>query len=400
MINFWHESIHSSGKTIKGFLKADSLLAAREQLRAQGYIPITLREQPPRRFFSLSFQRINTQDLSLITRQLATLLAAGIPIAEALQGVSEQTEKTKLRHILEGVRNKVLEGYSLTQAMQDYPSFFPELYRTTIGAGEQTGRLDNILENLAEYIERQQTIKQKVQHALIYPSVMLIVSGSIITFLLTYIVPSMIQVFSESGQTLPLSTRVLIQISHFLQVYGLFIIAFILVLLVSLRQRLKQPQKKRRFHQLLLKLPGIAYLVRSVNIARYIHTFSILFSSGVNVLDTMRIASHLIQNLEMRDVFQEATFQVREGRDISAALKDTHFIPPMTLHLISSGEKSGELASMMKRAALHLEQEIERLIDTGLTLLEPFMIIVMGGVVMFIVLATLLPIFSMEQLVG
>jgi general secretion pathway protein F len=398
--NFYYEAIHSNGKTVKGYVKADSLQGAREQLRAKGFIPIELRERNNKSFFSFQLQRVTKQDLSLVTRQLATLLAAGIPIEEAIHGVSEQTDKTKVRHILEGVRNKILEGYSLAQALNDYPAFFPDLYRTTVNAGEQTGRLDSILENLADYIEKQQLTKQKVQQALIYPIIMMIVSGSIITFLLTYIVPSMIQVFSDTGQTLPLSTIVLIGISHFLQTYGIYLLILIIMMVVVFRRLLKKPKNKLRFDKFLLKVPMIAYIIRSVNVARYIHTFSILFAAGVNVLETMRISAHLIQNLEMREAFQEATFKVREGRDISSALKDTQFMPPMALHLISSGEKSGELASMMKRSAQHLDQEMTRLIDTGMTLLEPFMIIVMGGVVMFIVLATLLPIFSMEQMVG
>jgi general secretion pathway protein F len=396
---YYYEAIHPNGKRLKGTLKADSELNAKEQLRAQGYIPTELREYHPRSFFSFQIQRFTTQDLALLTRQLATLLAAGIPIEEALHGVSEQTEKRKVKEMLNGVRNKVLEGYSLAQALQEYPLFFPELYRSTVGAGEQTGRLDSILENLADYTEKQQTMKQKVKQALIYPVIMMLVSASIITFLLTYIVPSMIHVFTDTGQTLPLSTIILIKISHVIQSYGLFILALLIASFLGFKTLIKNPKRKLRFHQFLLKLPLITYLIRTVNMARYIHTFSILFASGVNVLETMRISAHLIQNLEIRQAFQNATLQVREGRDISAALKDTGYIEPMALHLISSGEKSGELASMMKRAANHLDQQVSRLIDTALTLLEPFMIIVMGSVVMFIVLATLLPIFSMEQLV-
>lgn len=399
MNTFYYEAIHPNGKRLKGTLKADSVFNAKEQLRAQGYIPTELREHHQRTFFSFRLQRFTSQDLALLTRQLATLLAAGIPIEEALQGVSEQTEKGKVKEVLNGVRNKVLEGYSLAQALQEYPAIFPELYRSTVGAGEQTGRLDSILENLADYTEKQQNTKQKVQHALIYPLIMMIVSASIITFLLIYIVPSMIHVFSDTGQTLPLSTVLLIKISDFLQSYGLWMLTLFIVFFLVFKKLIKNPKQKLQFHRFLLRLPLISYLIRTVNMARYIHTFSILFASGVNVLETMRISAQLIQNLEIRQAFQNATFQVREGRDISAALKDTGYIEPMALHLISSGEKSGELASMMKRAAHHLDQQVSRLIDTALTLLEPFMIIVMGGVVMFIVLATLLPIFSMEQLV-
>ncbi|OGV25363.1 MAG: type II secretion system protein GspF [Legionellales bacterium RIFCSPHIGHO2_12_FULL_37_14] len=400
MPNFYYEAIEKNGTMVKGTIKADSANMAKEHLRAQGHIPTLLKEQRPRTMFSISLERFTQQDLALATRQLATLLSAGIPIEEALQGVSEQTDKAKVRSVLSGVRNKIIEGYSLLQALNEYAQYFPDLYRTTVGAGEQTGRLDQILENLADYIEKQHAIRQKVQHALIYPIVMMVVSASIITFLLTYIVPSMVQVFTDSGQTLPFSTIALIAISNFLKFYGIYLVIFIVALIIIFKFMLKNPQNKFAFHLFLLKVPIIAYLIRSINVARYINTFSILFSCGVNVLETMRIASQVVQSLPMRKAFEEATIEVREGRDISSSLKTTAYISPMALHLIASGEKSGELASMMQRAGWHIDKEISQLIDTALTLLEPFMIIIMGGVVMFIVLATLLPIFSMEQLVS
>ncbi|MCX7115974.1 MAG: type II secretion system inner membrane protein GspF [Gammaproteobacteria bacterium] len=397
MLTFQYEAIHPDGYSLKGRLEADSLLSARKQLRSLGYLPTELKEYKKRSF---SFQTVNKQDLALLTRQLATLLAAGIPIEEALLGVSEQTEKPKVKEILTGVRNKVLEGFSLAQALDEFNSFFPELYRTTVGAGEQSGRLDKILEDLADYTEKQQAMKQKVQHALTYPVIMMVVSFSIITFLLAFVVPTMIQVFTDSGQTLPIMTRILIDFSHFVQYYGLYVFAVFLLLALLARRLLKDPKRHYRFHVFLLQLPVVAYFIKTVNVTRYIHTFSMLFAAGVNVLETMKISSQLVQNRPMRAAFQEAAHQVREGRDISSALKDTRYIQPMALHLIASGEKSGSLAIMMKHAANHLEQEVSRLIETGLSLLEPMMILIMGGVVLFIVLATLLPIFSMEQLVG
>lgn len=400
MPNFSYEAITANKTTIKGTINADSLALAQDQLRSQGCIPVFLKEKRTKTFSAIHLGHISKQNLALITRQLATLLSASIPIEEALQSVSEQTEKPKIRDTLIGVRNKILEGYSLTQALNEYPTYFSELYRSTVGAGEQTGRLDQILENLADYIEKQHAILQKIQHALIYPIIMIIVSTTIITFLLTYIVPSMIQVFNDTGQTLPLSTKILISISDFLQSYGIFILLFLILLALIFKIMLKNPKNKLAFHGVLLSIPMVSYLLRSINVARYINTFSILFSCGVNVLETMRIAAHIIQNLAIRQAFTEATVQVREGMEISASLKTTTFLPPMTLHLIASGEKSGELAIMMKRAGNQLDNEISQLIDTALTLLEPIMIILMGGVVMFIVLATLLPIFSMEQLIG
>lgn len=397
MSTYHYTALDPSGKSVKGLLQAESEHQAREQLRAKGFVPTQLKPHVAK---SLRFSSVSKQDVALLTRQLATLLTAGIPIEEALLAVSEQSDNTKTRTVLLGVRAKIQEGFSLAQSLGEYPHIFPDLYRSTVGAGEQTGRLDVVLEKLADYTEYQQAMKQKIQQALIYPLLMVVVSFSIIAFLLSFVVPKMITVFSDSGQTLPLMTKVLIGVSHFVQSYAVLIIIILVAMSVALRFWLKNKQNKYKFHQFLLKLPVVAYLTRSLNVARYIHTFSILFAAGVNVIETMRISSRLIQNLPMQEAFIAATTQVKEGKEINVALKETGYLPPIALHLIANGEKSGHLPEMMKHAATHLDNEVNRLLDLALTLLEPFMILFMGGIVLFIVLATLLPIFSMEQLVG
>jgi general secretion pathway protein F len=326
-------------------------------------------------------------------------LAAGIPVEESLRGVIEQTERDKTRQLIMGVRAKVVEGYSLAQAMAEYPIAFPELYQATVAAGEQTGRLDLVLEKLADYTENQQQTQQKVQQALIYPILMIVVSVAIVSFLLAFVVPKIIEVFSSSGQSLPPMTSVLIAISSFVENYGLYFFISFTVFVIAIKRSLANQKFRNIWDREMLRLPIISYLVRTVNITRYIHTFSILFAAGVNVLETMKVSASLINNLVMRDAFDKATVKVREGKAIHAALKDTKYITPMAAHLIASGEKSGLLSEMMERAASHLDKEVKRLIDTALTLLEPLIILLMGAVVLFIVLATLLPIFSMEQLV-
>ncbi|QDP72763.1 type II secretion system protein GspF [Legionella israelensis] len=395
---YQYQAIKKSGSSDKGVIEADSERHARQLLREQGLIPtqITLLSRKKATYHK---NKIASGDLSLLTRQLATLLSAGIPVEEALKGVSEQTEKTKVSELIIGVRAKVLEGYSLAQAMDQYPVAFPELYRATVGAGEQTGRLDIVLEKLADYTENQQQTKQKIQQALIYPSLMVMVSVAIISFLLAFVVPKIIEVFTGSGQTLPGFTQILINISSFVKNYGLYLLLFLIIVIIGFHYSLKNKQIKTRWHKFLLKLPLISYLVRSVNVSRYIHTFGILFAAGVNILETMKVSASLINNLVIRNEFDDAAIKVREGTSISKALKETSFLSPMAVHLIASGEKSGQIASMMERTARHLDSEVKRLIDTALTLLEPFIILLMGAVVLFIVLATLLPIFSMEQLV-
>jgi general secretion pathway protein F len=396
---YQYQALQKNGNTNKGVLEADSERHARQLLRDQGLIPTQIRLLTQQRAGNQSKGKISPADLALFTRQLATLLAAGIPVEESLRGVSEQTEKDKVRELIIGVRAKVLEGYGLAQAMTQYPHAFPELYRATVGSGEQTGHLELVLEKLAEYTENQQQTKQKVQQALIYPIIMILVSISIICFLLSFVVPKIIEVFSNSGQTLPDLTLFLIGLSNFIRDYGLYALIGIVFMLVAFKKSLNNIKIKTAWHRLLLRLPIMSYLVKTVNVSRYIHTFGILFAAGVSVLETMRVAASLVTNVIMRQAFDAAAIKVREGTGISEALKETAYISPMAIHLIASGEKSGQLSNMMERAASHLDNEVKRLVDTSLTLLEPMVILLMGAIVLFIVLATLLPIFSMEQLV-
>jgi general secretion pathway protein F len=397
---YQYQAMTKSGSTDKGVIEADSERQARQLLRDKGLIPTYIRPLGKQKSIGQRKDKLSSQALSLFTRQLATLLAARIPLDESLKGVSDQTESEKTREVIIGVRTKVLEGFSLAQAMGDFPNAFPELYRATVGAGEQTGRLHVVLEKLADYTETQQATKQKVQQALIYPSLMIFVSTAIISFLLAFVVPKIIEVFTSSGQSLPEMTKVLISVSDFIKNYGLYILITVVLAFIIFRRSLKNLKVKMAWHRLLLRLPISSYLIKSINVARYIHTFGILFAAGVSVLETMRVSASLVTNLVMRDAFDKAATKVREGVAINHALKETGFLSPMATHLIASGEKSGQVAPMMERAAAHMDNEVKRLIDTALTLLEPLVILIMGAVVLFIVLATLLPIFSMEQLVS
>ena len=396
---YQYQALKKNGNSSKGVIEADSERHARQLLRDQGLIPTEIQTLAQQRIAN-NKSKINPADLSLLTRQLATLLAAGIPVEESLKGVSEQTEKDKVREVIIGIRAKVLEGYGLAQAMGQFPNAFPELYRATVNSGEQTGRLDLVLEKLADYTENQQVTRQKVQQALVYPFIMILVSVGIISFLLTFVVPKIIEVFTSSGQTLPAMTLILISFSQFVKAYGLYTLIIIVLAVLAFRRSLKNISVKTAWHRLLLKLPMVSYLSKTINVARYIHTFGILFAAGVNVLETMRVSASVVTNVVMREAFDTSAVRVREGSGIHEALKETRYISPMAIHLIASGEKSGQLSNMMERAASHLDNEVKRLIDTSLTLLEPLVILFMGAVVLFIVLATLLPIFSMEQLVN
>jgi general secretion pathway protein F len=397
---YHYQAINKSGSSSKGVIEADSERHARQLLREQGVIPTQIWAAMTKQQQLRSNDKLSAQDLALFTRQLATLIGAGITVEESLRGVSEQTEKDKIRGLIIAVRAKVLEGFALAQAMSEFPHAFPELYCATVRAGEQTGHLDLVLEKLADYTENQQTIRHKIQQALIYPSLMIIVSTLIIGFLLAFVVPSIINVFTGSGQELPQMTKLLINISTLVKADGLISLLLFIVFIAGFKKSLTNIKIRTLWHKILLKLPLTSYLIKSINVARYIHTFGILFAAGVNVLETMRVSASLINNLVVRHAFDLATIRIHEGGVISQALKDTGFLSPMATHLIASGEQSGQVATMMERAASHLDNEVKRLIDTALTLLEPLVILFMGGVVLFIVLATLLPVFSLEQLVS
>lgn len=393
------------GKTQKGVMEGDNEAQVSRQLQNIGLVPThieyahqkhkkTRMRRPPRGV------RLATTDLALITRQLATLLSASMPLEETLKVVAEQTEKSKIKALLLAIRAKVLEGYSLAKSLSEFPKAFSPLYCATVAAGEQTGHLDAILNRLAEYAEKQQYMKRKIQQALIYPCVMTLVSICIVIFLLLYVVPKMIAVFNTMNQALPTITLVLIGISQFIHHYGLIVLVLLIAIAVSIHYLLKQEHFRRAYHQFLLKIPGIRHLIKIANTARFIHTFGVLLAAGVSVIEALRISSHLVTNLPIRSSIETASKNIKEGANIHLALKKTGYFQAMSLHLIASGEASGQLEKMLAHAAINQDQELEQTINTILTLFEPLMILVMGVIVLFIVLAILLPIFSLDQFGG
>jgi len=399
---FQYVALDPGGKEHKGVLEGDTARHVRQLLRDRQLLPVEVaeveaRERRDRRSLSLR-RRVNSLDLAIVTRQLATLVRAGLPLDEALQAVSEQTDKARLKSIILGVRGKVLEGHTLAAGLEDFPSAFPAVYRATVAAGEQAGQLDTVLERLADYTESRHGLSQKISQALIYPIVLTTLSITIVVFMLVYIVPKVVGVFETTGQTLPILTRILIAVSDFIQNWWWAIGAAIVLAVFLAIQTLKQEQARRRFHWSLLKLPLIGRVIRGINTARFTRTLSILSASGVPVDEGLGISASVIANLPMREAVENAALRVREGAAIGQSLQQPRLFPPMSIHLISSGESSGELDSMLDRAATHQESEMDSLIGAMLSYLEPALIIVMGFVVLMIVLAILLPIFQINQL--
>ena len=402
---FEYVALDTGGKEKKGVLEGDTARQVRQQLREKGWMPVEVQETAERQkktgHGKVQIRRgVSATDLSLITRQMSTLVGSGLPLEEALQATAQQTEKPRLKSMLLAVRSRVMEGHTLATGLGDFPHVFPELYRTTVSAGEQSGHLDVVLDRLADYTENRQQMQQKVQLALFYPALLTLVAVFVVIGLMTYVVPQVVQVFENIGQELPTLTKTMIAISDFLVDYGVLLLLLLAVCGAGVWWLLQQDGPKKKFHQLLLKLPLIGRLVRGVNSGRFARTFSIVTASGVPVLEGLRIAAQVLSNVPMREAVEDATRLVREGASISGALDKSGYFPPMTVHLIASGESSGKLEEMLERAATNQEREIGTLIAGIMGLFEPVLILAMGGVVLLIVLAILLPIFNLNQIVN
>jgi general secretion pathway protein F len=346
------------------------------------------------------FQRgISATELALITRQLATLVQAALPLDEALAAVANQSEKQRTKSMVFGVRARVMEGHTLAVGLADYPKIFPELYRATVDAGEQSGHLDTVLERLADYTENQQELQGKVRQALIYPVFLSVFAVVIVIFLMTNIVPQVVSVFDDIGQDLPALTRSLIAISDFFVNFGIYLLAALAALVFGVKALLRKTKYLEAYHRMLFHIPVIQRLVRGLNTALFTRTFSILSGSGVTALEAMKISAQVVHNLPMRRAILQATERVREGSGIKNALVHSKLFPPMTLQLIASGEGSGRLEEMLERASTQLEREQVTMIAYLVGIFEPLIILIMGALVLMIVLGILLPIFDLNQLV-
>jgi general secretion pathway protein F len=339
-------------------------------------------------------------ELALLTRQLATLSQAGLPLEEALLAVSQQSENPRTQSILLGVRSKVMEGHTLADGLADFPQAFPELYRATVSAGEQSGHLDAVLDRLADFTETRQMLQQQIKNALIYPIALVVTAIAIISFMLAYVVPKVVSIFENYGQELPILTRIMIASSDFIRGYWIVLILGTIAIIWGLRRLLKQEGPRRRYHKLLLRLPIVGTVTRGINTARFTQTLSILAGSSVPILEALRIASQVVVNVPMREAVEEASLRIREGGMISKSLAASKLFPPMTTHLIASGEASGRLEEMLVRAAQVQEREVDGLISTMLGIMQPLLVIFMAGVVLLIVLAILLPIFELNNLIA
>ncbi len=401
---FEYTALDSHGREKNDVIEGDSPRSARQQLRSKGFDPLAIaqvKERQAKVSVSRLFKRgFSSTDLALFTRQLATLVNSGTPLEESLRIVAKHTEKPRVSSIIMGVRSRVTEGFSLEKALNEFPSAFPEMYRATVSAGEKSGHLDAVLKRLADYTESRQETQQSVIGALFYPIVLLIIALAVVVLLVTIVVPKVVNVFTDMGQELPLPTTILIATSDFLISYGIFILIAIIIAIVLFQRSMKSELFRAKVQKFYLGLPIIGKLTRGLNTARFARTLSIMTASGVPVLDSLRIATEVIINRPMRQAVQEAAVSVSEGANIHTSLERSGHFPPMTLHLIASGEQSGNLEDMLDRAASQQERELNMIINTTLKLLEPMIIVFMGVFVLAIVMAILMPIFNLNQMVG
>lgn len=407
---FAYQAIDKSGKSSKGVLEGDNPRQIRQLLREQSLLPIEV-EQVKESTVSdksgaLAFlgrlrqTRLSASELALLTRQLATLVESALPLEEALLAVAEQSEKPQQKNMMMAVRSKVVEGHGLADALRDFPSVFDELFVAMVAAGEKSGHLDTVLNRLADYTENREKTRSQIVQAMVYPSLMMFFAFAIIMLLLTVVVPKIVGQFDHMGQDLPTITQILMDVSAFLQNNGLWLGLVLLIAIVLLKRFLALPHIALQYHKWLLTVPLIGKVNRGMNTARFARTLSILTSSAVPLLEAMRIASDVLLNRHIKKEVQEASVLVKEGTSLRAALSKTKIFPPMMMHMIASGEKSGDLQEMLGRAADNQDREFESLVGIALKVFEPLLIVSMAGIVLFIVLAILQPILALNSMVN
>lgn len=402
MATFAYRAQDASGRGCHGRVEADSPQQARQQLRARGLWPRSVAEVEASGGGNTTPRagRLSAADLALLTLQLSTLVQAGLPLEEALDAVARQSAKRRIAGLLLAVRSRVMEGHSLAMALGLFPKAFPELFCATVAAGERSGHLGQVLEQLAAYTQARQASRQKIQMAMVYPLILMLASVAIVGFLLGFVVPDVVKIFVDSGQPLPLLTQALIGLSDGLRSHGALLAALLASLIGAWRWSLKQPAWRLRWHHLALNLPLLGKVLREMEAARFASTLAILGKSAVPLVDALEISAAVIGNLTIRARMADVARSVREGGTLTRGLKLSGDIPPMMLHMIASGERAGELDAMLARAAEQQESSLAARITLVASLFEPFMLVLMGGVVLLIVLAILLPILSLNQLVN
>ncbi|MFN3985097.1 MAG: type II secretion system inner membrane protein GspF [Rhodocyclaceae bacterium] len=400
MTAFRYKAVDAQGKESSGVLEADTSRAARSLLRERGLFPLEVGSVSAGRGVGGKSvgRRLREAELVLVSRQWATLLGSGLTVEQALAALIEQAESEALRQILAGIRSEVLAGHSLRTALDRYPSAFPALYRASIAAGEKSGELANVMSQLSDYLEQRNALRQKTLQALLYPAIVAVVATLVVIGLMTYVVPQVVTVFQQGKQELPTLTRVMIWSSDFLRAWGWLLLVAIGGAGIALHLALKDLATRRAWDRNLLRLPVIGRHLRTLDATRFASTLSILAGSGVPLLAALDAGREVIGRVPLQDAIREATERVREGQSLSRALGATRAFPPLLIHMIANGEATGRLDELLARAARLQSQELENRTTTLTSLLEPLLLLAMGGLVLLIVLAVMQPIIEINTL--
>ena len=405
MTAFRYQALNDQGRLVKGVLEGDSDRQVRGTLRQRHLRPVEVAvatdagragQASPSRLIG---RRLGASDLALITRQLATLVASALPLDECLQAVADQSRKASIKSMMLQVRSKVAEGHTLAHALNQFPHAFGEMYRAMVNAGEEAGQLAPVLDQLAHYTETRQHTAQKLQMALIYPFVLIAVAIAVVSALMIFVVPELVGIFAHTKKALPPLTVGLIWVSDFMRAYAVHCLLVVIAAVWLGRRALRHPGRRKRWHHLLLRIPGLRGVLIALDSARFASTLSILMGSGVPLIHALRIAGSVMTNLVLRDASSTVSIAVQGGSSLSRALSQESFFPPMMVHMVASGEASGDLEKMLERSALNQERELEMTLGTIMGLFEPAMVVLMGGLVLTIVLAILLPIFDLNTMV-
>jgi general secretion pathway protein F len=404
MAAFAYKAMDANGKSKNGVLEGDNARQIRQQIREQSLIPLEVeqvaeQEKKNQASFSLFKAKISAGELALLTRQMATLIESALPIEEALLAVAEQCEKPRHKNMMMAVRSKVVEGHGFAEALSEFPYVFDNLFRAMVAAGEKSGHLDTVLNRLAEYTENRERTRNQIIQALVYPLIMMTVAVGVVIMLLVKVVPTIVGQFDQMGQELPTITNILIAISNAVQNYGVYAAILLVLVIFLVAKLLTIPRIRLKYDKKLLSLPFVGRLTRSTNTARFARTLSILTASAVPLLESMRIAGNVLENLHLKAAVKDAASKVKEGSSLRSALDHAKIFPPMMMHMIASGERSGELQQMLARAADNQDREFESTVSISLKIFEPVLIVAMAGVVLFIVLAILMPILALNSLV-
>ena len=401
MPSYQYEASDASGRIEKGTIEAETERSARQLLRARGLLPLNLQTTRDRSVQSLSLGRARIRDTELgwLTRQLAGLLEAGLTLEQALSVGLEQAERRHVAQVLASVRADIRAGHRLCDALAAHPRDFPPIYVALVEAGEHSGELPQVMERLASHIESRGLLRSKILTAFIYPAIVTLVAIAVVVFLLSYVVPQVITAFSHTQQTLPLLTRIMLAASGFVRDWGVLTALLLAILWGLWRWSLRVPSARLAWHSRVLRMPVVGRYVQGVNTARYAATLSILVGSGVSLLTAMDAARRTLGNDRLAQAADEASRRVREGSSLANALQTQQVFPPLLIHMIGSGERTGELPAMLERAAATLAAELERRALALTAALEPVMTLLMGGMVLLIVLAVMMPIIEINQLI-